>query len=90
MKKEIIKVIFFLAAVTVSWTINVVRQTEAQDKIRMLTADREYWRMVASFPEVACRKRGGVYTLRGFATTFGRTPDQIHYECNQIKLDDDD
>lgn len=84
------KMPWFLLIVIISIfsVVLVNKRLDAQGDMRMLMADREYWRMVASYPEVACRKRGGVYTVKGFTTTFGRTSDQIHYDCNQIKQEE--
>lgn len=49
----------------------------------LLRADREYWRTVASSPEMACRLRGGEYKQTGIYTDFVEV--KIDYQCRMIE-----
>lgn len=57
-----------------------------KDATTMVMADREYWRVMASYPEIACRFRSGEYHETAILVYFTTGEEKVSYKCSNMVI----
>jgi hypothetical protein len=78
--------IVFLVAFCISLFVAGKLDLRVEKDLNQATiADREYWRMVASEPEIACRLMGGEYRTTKIFFDFGTYKGTASYVCEDAR-----